>query len=114
MLRKLGEAGQDREKAQEWLAVMQQLASLDDPDDRRECWAIVCRIDWCESVCKALQPFELAAIFRLVILPDLTEQGEARAIGEWSLRAPLTMIGGLLAAAGTAGPEMAQAVMGTP
>jgi hypothetical protein len=110
MLRRLGDAGQDREKAQEWLAAIQFRASLDDLDDRRECWAIVCSIDWCESVCKALQPFDLAAIFRLVILPDL-KPSDAGPLGEWALRAPFSMIGGLLAAAKT-DPETAQAVMG--
>jgi hypothetical protein len=99
LLRKLEEAGQDRESAQKYLDEIRRRDSLDDVRERHNCWNIVSNTDWCERVCERFQPAELAPIFRLVAIPDITEQGWAEPIGRWSLRAPMPMIGGLLIAA---------------
>jgi hypothetical protein len=99
LLRKLEEAGHDRESAQKYLDEIRHRDSLDDIRERHDCWNIVSNTDWCERVYQSFQPAELAPIFKLVAIPDIAEQGWAEPIGRWSLRAPMPMIGGLLIAA---------------
>jgi hypothetical protein len=99
LLTELEMAGQDRERAESCLRAIRQLRGLDDPDERRASWRIISDVDWCERVYDSFQPADLAAIFKLVAIPDIAEEGWAEPIGQWSLRAPMPMIGGLLIAA---------------
>jgi hypothetical protein len=112
LLRKLGEAGQDKERAAGYLRDISQRGSLADDQERSDCLKIVFSIPWGESVCTALLPGELAPVFRLVVIPELTALGAAEAIGRWSLKAPPAMLGALLVAAGPPDDELRQYVVG--
>jgi hypothetical protein len=113
LLTQLGMAGQDRAQCEECLRAIDQRGDLTDPEDRQDSWKIISNVDWCENVCKnAFHPNELACLFRVVVIPELPEHGAAEAIGRWALKAPLPMLGALLAAANAAGDETWQSVVG--
>jgi hypothetical protein len=113
LLTQLGMAGHDRGKAENCLRAISLFDGLDDPDERRASWRIISDVGWCESVCSnAFHPDQLAAIFRVAVIPDLREQGAAEKVGRWALKVPPTMIGALLSAARMSGPDTWQAVMG--
>ncbi len=99
--------------AESCLRAIGQFGGLDDPEERRASWRIISDADWCDSVCgHGFHPDQLAAIFSVIVVPDLREQGAAEKIGRWALKVPTPMIGGLLAAARRSGPQTWQSVMG--
>jgi hypothetical protein len=113
LLTQLGMAGEDRDRAESCLRAISQFGGLDDPEERRASWRILSDVNWCDSVCNnAFHPDQLAAIFRVVVLPDLREQGAAEKVGRWALKVPPPMIGALLAAARMSGHDTWQDVMG--
>lgn len=85
----------------------------DDPDDRARSWHVISNNDWYINICKrhAFSVQDLAEIFRVVVIPDLTGQVAAEGITRWACEAPPTMIGGLLAAARRASPGTWKDVM---
>lgn len=85
----------------------------DDPNDRVKSWEVISNIDWYNNICKhrGFYLVELTEIFGIVVIPELVGPAAAEAIARWAYAAPPPMIGGLLAAARKASPEMWQDVI---
>jgi hypothetical protein len=85
-----------------------------DPADREKSWNIITEKHWFSNINqdRAFNVDELAQIFRVVIIPELSVGNTPTAIATWALTAPPLMISGLLAAAKKSSMEDWQAVMG--
>jgi hypothetical protein len=114
-----------RNHAAEFQATLEQISRIasqtDDPADRDKSWDILRSRHWYSNIAndRAFSLDELTLIFKVVVIPQLAVRDTDRAIASWAPgitawardAAPL-MIGGLLAAAREASPDVWQAVMG--
>jgi hypothetical protein len=115
-----------RNDAAEFELTLQRISEVgrktNDPSDRDRSWAIIADKHWYSKIDKdrAFNLDELTSIFGVVVIAELAVgRDTAGAIGRaskgiatWAADAPPLMIGGLLAAARKASPEVWQAVMG--
>jgi hypothetical protein len=120
-----------RHDAAEFQSTLERISRVgsqsNDPTDRVKSWDIIRSKDWYSNIDadRAFSLDELTEIFRIVVIPELagrdTGEGIARAaegvvnwaaIATWAADAQPLMIGGLLAAARQASPDVWQAVMG--
>ena len=84
-------------------------------DERGKSWDVICHRDWYENICRNNNNFrsrDLAKIFGIIVIPEIADQTSSQAVAKWAAEAPPPMIKGLLEAAGQAGEEMWNSVMG--
>lgn len=101
LLTQLELAVSDPERFRSCLDAIFKLRYLDDPEDRLKSWERISGKYWFANVakCEVFQRYELAAIFSIVLIPELRRGGvREEAIANWALDAPAEMIAGLLAA----------------
>jgi hypothetical protein len=116
LLKQLELVRDDTEQFNSTLRRIQDAGQSDDPNDRAKSWEVISSKYWYDNIARHrnFHIVELAGIFGIIVIPELAEPAAADAadaIVQWACAAPPPMIGGLLAAAKMASPEMWQAVM---
>jgi hypothetical protein len=84
-----------------------------DANDRARSWEVLSNNDWYSNIAKYHEFLvdELAEIFYIVVIPELSDPHAAQSIPRWAGNAPSAMIGGLLAGARRGGDELWQFVV---